>query len=130
MNIVLDTNVLASALWSANSKPAAIVNSFLARRFVVCYDYRILDEYYKVLRHRKFGFAEWEIEGLLSFISKNGISVIADLLPDVFFADKGDKKFYEVAKFCQAPLITGNTKHYPQDSSIITVSEFYQIYFE
>ncbi len=130
MNIVLDTNVLVSALWSSNSKPATIVNSILARRFLVCYDYRILDEYYNVLRRPKFGFTEWEIEALLSFISKNGISVIVDPLPDVPFTDEDDKKFFEVAKFCHAPLITGNTKHYPQDSSIITVADFYQMYLE
>jgi len=128
VNIVLDTNVLVSALWSANNKPAAIVNSVLARRFFVCYDYRILKEYYSVLRRAKFGFADWEIQGMLSFISKNGISVIADQLPDVPFTDESDKKFYEVAKFCHAPLITGNTKHYPRDSSILTVADFYQMY--
>lgn len=31
MNIVLDINVLVSALWSADSKPAIIINSVLNR---------------------------------------------------------------------------------------------------
>lgn len=36
MNIVLDTNILVSALWSADSKPAIILNGVLSRRFTVC----------------------------------------------------------------------------------------------
>ena len=35
-----------------NGKPAAILNAVISRRFSVCYDYRILDEYNKVLRRR------------------------------------------------------------------------------
>lgn len=40
------------------------------------------------------------------------------------FMDEADKKFYEVAKFCGAKLITGNTKHFPNDEIVLTVSEF------
>lgn len=129
MNIVLDTNVLISALWSASSKPAMIVNAVLSQRFTACYDYRILNEYYNVLRRPKFGFHEWEIQSLLDMITRNGISVVADQLLNVTFADESDKKFYEVAKFCHAPLITGNIKHYPNDNCIFTVSDFYKIHF-
>ncbi len=129
MNIVLDTNVLVSALWSPSSKPATILNAVISRKFTACYDYRILSEYNKVLRRPKFGFSEWEIICLLEPIIKNGISVIAEPLPKIPFTDDSDKKFYEVAKFCHSPLITGNTKHYPQDSCITTVADFYQLYF-
>ena len=110
MNIVLDTNVLISALWSANSKPGAIINAVLARRFSVCYDYRILDEYAQVLRRPKFKFSEWEINTLLDPIIKNGISVIPNPLPNVPFIDESDKKFFEVAQFCDAYVVTGNIK--------------------
>lgn len=123
MNIVLD--VLVSALWSPSNKPATILNAVISRRFTACYDYRILEEYNKVLHRLKFGFSEWEITCLLEPIIKNGISIIAEPLPEVPFADESDRKFYEVAKFCYAPLITGNTKHYPQDSCITTVADFY-----
>lgn len=87
MNIVLDTSVLVSALWSPSSKPAAILNAVISRRFTACYDYRILDEYNKVLRRPKFGFSEWEIICLLEPIIKNGISVIAEPLPEIPFTD-------------------------------------------
>ena len=128
MNIVLDTNVLVSALWSADSKPAAIVNAVIAGRFTACYDYRILDEYVKVLHRPKFRFNEWEINSLLDPVIRNGISVIADPLPEIAFADESDKKFFEVAKFCHAYVVTGNIKHYPSDGCIITVADFYERY--
>ena len=128
MNIVLDTNVLVSALWSADSKPADILNHVLSGRFRICYDYRILEEYYNVLRCPKFGFSQWEISWLLDFIKMNGISVIPTNLSDIPFADESDRKFLEVAKFCYAPLITGNLKHYPNDDSIISVSDFHRLY--
>ena len=128
MNIVLDTNVLVSALWSADSKPADILNHVLSGRFRICYDYRILEEYYNVLRRPKFGFSQWEISWLLDFIKMNGISVIPTNLSDIPFADESDRKFLEVAKFCYAPIITGNLKHYPNDDSIISVSDFHRLY--
>lgn len=129
MNIVLDTNVLVSALWSADSKPAIIMNGVLNRRFTVCYDYRIMNEYYSVLKRPKFGFEEWEIQSLLAPITSNGISIIAGPMKEIPFTDESDRKFYEVARFCHAPLITGNTKHYPQESCIVTVTDFYNMYF-
>lgn len=130
MNIVLDNNVLISALWSANSKAAVIVNAVLSRNFSVCYDYRILNEYYHILRHPKFAFTEWETQSLLSVITANGISVAADPLPNIPFNDESSKKFYEVAKFCYAALITESKKDFPQDSCVITVADFHKKYFD
>ena len=134
MNIVLDNNVLISALWSADSKPAVIVNAVLSRNFTVCYDYRILNEYCHVLRHPKFAFMEWEIQSLLSVITANGISVVVDPLPNISFTDESNKKFckkfYEVAKICHATLITESEKDFPQDSCVISVNDFHKKYFD
>ena len=129
MNIVLDTNVLVSALWSADSKPGMIVNAVIDRRFTACYDYRILEEYIEVLHRPKFKFRDWEINYLLDPIIKNGISVIPEPLSNILFIDESDKKFFEVAKFCNAYIVTGNIKHYPEDGCIIDVADFYNKYF-
>lgn len=104
MNIVLDAGVLVSALWSPSSKPTAILNAVISRKFTACYNYRTLGEYNKVQRRPKFGFSEWEIICLLEPIIKNGISVIAEPLPKILFTDDSDKKFYEVAKFATLRL--------------------------
>ena len=128
MNIVLDTNVLVSALWSSDSKPGYVVNAVIAGRFTACYDYRILDEYERVLRRAKFGFLPWEVDYLLEPIVRGGLSVVPEPLIDIPFADESDRKFLEVAKCCDAVLVTGNMKHYPQDAQIMTVAEFYEKY--
>ena len=128
MNVVLDTNVLVSVLWSADSKPYAIVSSVLNHTFTLCYDYRILEEYVTVLHRPKFLFSENEINVLINGMTKNGISIIPNRSPNVPFTDESDRKFYEVAKFCNAKLITGNIKHFPKDSCVMTVSEFIKTY--
>ena len=125
MNIVLDTNVLVSAAWSPGRNASNILNATFARRFTVCYDYRILEEYDRVLHYPKRKFTEWEINAILEPLIKNGISVVPDPIPDVLFErDETDRKFYEVAKFCHAILISGNLIHYPVDPDILSPADF------
>lgn len=123
MLVVIDTNILVSALWSHNGAPARVLSMIISGTLIPCYDYRILNEYRDVLTRPKFKFSNGEVNALLEWIVDNGRSVIAEPL-DVAFTDEADKKFYEVAKFCGAKLITGNIKHFPNDEIILTVSEF------
>ena len=125
MNIVLDTNVLVSAAWSPGRNASSILYAAFAGKFTVCYDYRILEEYERVLRYPRLQFTEWEINAILEPIIKSGIAVIAPPIPEVSFdRDTSDRKFYEVAKFCDAVLITGNLSHFPQEPDIISPGEF------
>lgn len=126
MNLVLDTNVLVSALWSPGRRPGEIVNAAIMGRFTLCYDFRILDEYERVLRYPKFRFEEWEIRALLEPLIKNGLSVVAEPLPHAPFTDESDRRFYEVARFCGAPLVTGNLAHFPREPAVMSVAEFYE----
>lgn len=128
MNVVLDTNVLVSALWSPGRKPGAIVSAAIADRLKLCYDFRIVEEYERVLRYPKFGFLDSEIAALLEPLLRQGLSVVAPPLKAVPFTDETDRKFYEVARYCGAPLITGNLAHFPDDGTVVTVAEFYEKY--
>ena len=71
----------------------------------------------------RFGFSEAEVNSFISWLLAYGRSVLAPSLPN-HFEDESDKKFYEVAKFCNATLITGNLKHFPKDSIVMSASEF------
>ena len=125
MNIVLDTNILVSAAWSPGRNASDILNAAFARKFTVCYDYRILEEYDRVLHYPKLKFSEWEINSILDPLIKNGISVVPDPIPGVSFErDETDRKFYEVAKFCHAVLISWNLAHYPSEPDIISPADF------
>ena len=127
--VVLDTNVLVSALWCKDSKPAQIVQQLLSQELTLCYDYRIMGEYMDVLHRDKFMFIPSEIEDIMNAVELSGISVVIDqntfvAADDAVFADEDDRMFYEVAKFCNATLITGNKRHYPDKSFIMTPAEF------
>lgn len=123
--MVLDTNVIVSALWTPDGKAAYIVNQTISGNLKLCHDYRILTEYREVLSRPKFKFSTWQINFLLDTFEKDGISVVPQPLPIISFPDESDRVFYEVAKFCNAPLVTGNLKHFPKDNCIITVTDFY-----
>lgn len=129
MLVVIDTNILVSALWSKNGAPAQILSLVINGRLIPCYDHRIINEYRAVLKRPKFKFSESEISFLLDWITDNGYSVVAEPI-DTEFIDELDKKFYEVANFCGAKLITGNIKHFPRDEAVISVSEFLEKYYK
>lgn len=128
MLVVIDTNILVSSLWSRDGSPARVMSMVLNGTLVPCYDYRILSEYRAVLKRPKFGFSAGEIGALLEWIQSNGHSVVAEPTADVFI-DEEDKKFYEVAKYCKAMLITGNRRHFPQDPSVMTAGDFLERVF-
>lgn len=71
MLVVIDTNILVSALMSKNGAPARVVSMVLSERLTPCFDYRILLEYQEVLRRPKFGFTQGEINPLLDWIMTN-----------------------------------------------------------
>ena len=58
MNIVLDTNVLVSAMLSPGRKAYSILQTVLLGDFQLIFDSRIMQEYDQVLRYKKFGFAK------------------------------------------------------------------------
>ena len=125
MIVVLDTNVIVSALWTPNGKAAYIVNQVIVGNLKLCHDYRILTEYRDVLSRPKFKFSSWQVDFLMETFERDGISVSPLALTNVPLADESDRMFYEVAQFCQAPLVTGNLKHFPKDDCITTVKDFY-----
>ena len=122
MRIVLDTNVLVSALLSPTGKPSQVFQRFLRGEFVLCYDERIMHEYEQVLKRPKFHFDQEQVKTILGYIRLVGLDVTAPAM-DIPFADEYDKKFYEVAKFAEAILVTGNLKHFPSDPIVRSVQD-------
>ena len=123
MLVVIDTNVLVSALYSRDGNPAKVIALVQNGVVTPCHDYRILLEYREVLARPRFNFAAWEIADLLAQLESDGLSVSPCPL-NVAFLDEQDRKFYEVARHCNAQLITGNLKHFPKDKIVVSVKEF------
>ena len=125
MNIVLDTNILVSAMWSPEGNAARIIEAILANRFILCYDRQIAEEYNKVLRYPKLKFKEDDIVAFLEPVLDYGLGITDYPRTDIVFdRDETDRKFFEVAKYCNALLVTGNLKHYPNDPIVMTMADF------
>ena len=128
MKVVLDTNVLVSALINPTGVPAAILSLLLSGKLTVLYDNRILQEYKEVLSRQKFHFQKGLLLHLLDYIRHGGefIAVEPLRLPSV---NEDDRMFYEVAKAGKAEyLVTGNKKHFPNEDMVRTPKEFVDIY--
>ena len=130
--VVIDTNVLVSALISRHDDAATVqvVDKIFTEDVIPLYSPEIIDEYANVLRRKKFKFTHEAIEILLSAIEQNGILVepnaSGEILPDM-----KDLPFYEVVlekKDDDAYLITGNIKHFPKKPFIVTANQFLEIF--
>ena len=115
MKVVLDTNVLVSALLSPYGPPARILDLILLGKLIPLYDDRILHEYRQVLLRERFGFEPQAVEALLQYVELVGMKVVASPLAGHQAApDPEDLMFLEVALTSRAEaLITGNMRHFP-----------------
>ncbi|MBI4209109.1 MAG: putative toxin-antitoxin system toxin component, PIN family [Deltaproteobacteria bacterium] len=127
MRVVLDTNVLVSALLTSQGPSARVLNLILQEAVAILIDERILDEYQAVLKRPKFGFDEEDVNELMEVIDQMGEFVIATPLPFAI-PDVSDLPFLEVALAGNANvLITGNKKDYgkpPEPLKILNPREF------
>jgi putative PIN family toxin of toxin-antitoxin system len=113
VTIVVDTNVLVSALLRPSGPPGAVLDLVLARRVRLALDDRIFAEYAEVLSRPEFEFPGLGVASLLEYLWRSAERVRAPALP-VVLPDRDDVMFVEVgvAALAQA-LVTGNLRHFP-----------------
>lgn len=114
MRLVLDTNVLVSALLHPGRTPDLALTAVRARGDVVLYDERLMREYRDVLGRKKFAAIDpMRTAALLRVIEETGVIVVESVVYNGAMIDEGDRMFVEVALAGRADaLITGNVKHY------------------
>jgi len=121
VRIVLDTNVLVSALLRQGSVPDQVVGLVLAGRCHLIVDSRLVAEYRAVLMRPEFGFPAAEVEALLAFVER-AVWVVADPL-DLPLPDEADRPFLEVVVAGGADaLVTGNTRHFREPGARLDVA--------
>lgn len=112
MRVVVDTNVLVSAIINPDSPPGWIVESILTWKITALYDDRIFSEYREVLMRPAMGFDPADVNRVLDAILETG-EYVSGVSLDVELPDESDLPFLEVAAAGLADaLITGNGKHY------------------
>lgn len=113
MKIVLDTNVMVSALLRPGSVPAQVLDLVLGRQVTLALDHRIFAEYQDVLYRTGFMFPRDRVADLLEFLWRSGERIHAEPSP-IRLPDPDDLKFVEVAIGALADaLVTGNLRHFP-----------------
>jgi uncharacterized protein len=94
--IVLDTNVLVSALLNPSGAPAQVLTLVLASELRLVFDRRILDEYAEVLARPRFGLDPADVAEVLRQLEADGERVAATASA-VALPDADDLPFLEVA---------------------------------
>jgi len=73
--VVLDTNILVSAMLTINGIPARIIEMALDGELSVCYNSNILLEYNNVLYRPQFSFNAKKVQNIVSTITELGIEL-------------------------------------------------------
>lgn len=112
---VIDTNVLVSALLSPKNDSATVqvIEKVLKREIIPLYSDKILSEYTNVLHRKKFNFSKDAVDYLVEAIKTFGI-----------LKNPSDNEIYKIILEDEYNyLITGNIKHFPKSSRVITARE-------
>lgn len=128
---VIDTNVLVSALLRWRSLPGAVVTEALEGRITPLLEPEIMREYRAVLARPKFHFPVDAVEAVLDGLVKRGLYLEGGPDPEEELPDPKDTVFYRVVlearKTEGAYLVTGNLKHFPVKSFVVTPREMLEI---
>lgn len=126
---VIDTNVLVSALLSAkrDSNPGKVLTAVIEGVITPLYNHEIIAEYRAVLERRKFSFLPEDVKNLLRFFTHLGQS-LNRVHTEMVWPDPKDAVFYEVSLSKKGSfLVTGNKKHFPVESRIVSPAEMVEI---
>ena len=125
--IVVDTNILISSMLSEQGNPAKVMEMIDNNKINLIYSPAIIDEYKRVLAYDKFKVDKDIQRATIDDIIEIGELVTPASSSVSFDKDESDRIFYDAAKSSGAILITGNTKHYPDESFIMTPADFLTI---
>ncbi len=133
IRVVIDTNILVSALLKPGGIPAAIVVLALSRRVQLCVSEDIFAEYDEVIRRPRFNLPADTIEGALRSIRRLGHWVKPTVLVEEC-TDPDDNIFLECAQAAEADyLVTGNLRHFPdrwKKTKVISARELIELLIE
>ena len=129
-HVVIDTNVVVSALLKPGSVPDQIIEHALSGKIIPIFDKNMFDEYERVVNRPKFHFSPERIARILSGIRDNGTFVAAKDFEEEL-PDPKDKIFFCVLMTARedvdAYLVTGNLKQFPKKIFIVTPREVLDI---
>jgi len=127
--VVVDTNVLVSALLSKHpDSSTVIIRNYLFDGIITpLYNDEIYKEYDDVLHRPKLQLPTEQIDAVLEAIAERGL-ILGRTESNEVFLDPKDVVFYEIALSKEGSfLVTGNTKHFPKTPIVVTPAELLKI---
>jgi putative PIN family toxin of toxin-antitoxin system len=116
MRVVLDTNVLVSALLSPFGNEAQALDAVRREKIIPCLSAKILEEYAEVLARPKFGFLPDEVNALAGLLKSVGM-IFEPASAARASTDPKDEEFIACALEADAEfIVTGNNRHFPNES--------------
>jgi len=112
MRLVLDTNVLVSAVLSPHGPPAQLVDLALDGQLPLALSPAILAEYREVLLRPRFAFDAAQVRLLVDTLDALALHVVPLPWPRGL-PDASDEPFIATAHRARATLVTGNARDYP-----------------
>jgi putative PIN family toxin of toxin-antitoxin system len=130
IRVVIDTNIIVSALLQPLGPPAQVYSLVLSGSIQLCISGEVYAEYEEVIRRPRFRRDENVIAAALETIRDKGFWVRPSETVRVC-ADPDDDIFLECAQAGRAAyLVTGNLKHFPAawlDTQIVTARRLLDI---
>jgi len=129
VRVVLDTNIVISALIDPRGNPSIIMKMVLSRMVELCHNSTILSEYESVALRPKFSskINPANVHRFINLVKSIGISF--NPAPSIIkLPDESDRIFYDTARESKSILISGNSKHFPKEPFIMLPSDFIKQY--
>jgi putative PIN family toxin of toxin-antitoxin system len=131
LRIVIDTNVLVSALIQPKGIPASLMDGVALRGATLYISEEILAEYCEVLRRPKFVRIDpAHAIRLFEILAAEAIMIAPNRLATAA-PHEPDNRFLECAEAADAAyLVTGNTRHFPErygNTKIVTPRQFWDV---
>jgi putative PIN family toxin of toxin-antitoxin system len=128
--VVLDTNVIVSALLVPAGTQASVLLLALQGRVALYISSPVIDEYEEVLRRPRLKLQPRQIQEALAAI-REVAHLVARTQTLSISTHESDNRFLECAEAARADyLVTGNTRHFPQShktTKIVTGRQFLDI---
>jgi putative PIN family toxin of toxin-antitoxin system len=133
IRVVIDTNILVSALLQPEGLPAAVLMFALSGEAELCVSDAVFAEYEEVIRRPRLKRPPDVIEGTLQSIRKRGRWVKPRVRVEAC-TDPDDNIFLECAQAAEANyLATGNQRHFPdrwKKTRVISARELIELLME
>lgn len=131
IRVVIDTNVVISALLHAKSLPEAVINLAFSGDVQWVASEPILAEYAEVLQRPRFAIGPARAADVMSRIRESVLLVTPTVRIEAT-KDPDDNMFLECAQAIDAAyIVTGNLRHFPkmwQKTRVVTPREFIDLW--